>query len=294
MNSHPGWPCQTLRWFLATLIFLAGSLQPAFAQTASPTPPPWQAELDADRALQASLLLAPAKEAAQDTARRQKLAALYRRLAAKYPDAPPVQKAVGNGLADLESPSTALPYWLRAEKLDPRDAEVAESLGSAYLRAGEVRPASEQYQRAVDARPDVAAYHTDLANVLYLFRQQLLSPPALPDQEAVLRLALTHFHRAAELSPGNLPLAQAYAETFYIFTQPDWSEALAAWQSVRALSSDHPDFANLQLARVSLRLKHRAAAEGYLTSIQDPAYTGLKAKLMQQAARLAPNSAPTP
>ena len=289
MNSHPRWPCQTSWWVLAILL-LSGSWRTASAQTVSPTPPPWQTELDADHALQASLSLMPA----QDAARRQNLALLYRQLATRYPDAAPVQKAVGNGLADLESPSAALPYWLQAEKLDPQDAELADTLGSAYLQLGQVRPASERYQRAVDLQPSVAAYHTDLANVLYLFRRQLLSPPALPDQEAVLRLALTHFRRAAELSPRDLPLAKAYAETFYIFAKPDWNEALAAWQSVRALSGEHPDFANLHLARVSIRLGHRTDAQGYLTSIQDPAYTDLKAKLMQQAAKLDPGPSPVP
>ena len=279
---------------MATLLLLAGTLRLASAQTASPTPPPWQTELDADRTLQASLLLVPAQDAAQAAARRQQLAALYRQLATKYPDASPVQQAAGNALADLESPPAAIPYWLQAEKLDPKDAEVAATLGNVYLQGGQIRPAAEQYQRAVDAQPDVAAYHTDLANVLYLFRQELLSPPALPDQETVLRLALTHFRRAAELSPGNLPLATAYAETFYIFTKPDWQEALTAWQSVRTLSSDHPDFANLQLARVSLRLKRRTEAEGYLASIQDPAYTDLKGKLTQQAAKLGPDLSPKP
>ena len=160
---------------------------------------------------------------------------------------------------------------------------MAASLGSAYLQAGRVQAASAQYQRAVASNPDVASYHFALANVLYLFRRQLLSPPDLPDEQAVLRLALEHFRRAAELSPTDLPMAKAYAETFYIFAKPDWAQALTAWLAVRALSGENKDFANGHLARISLRLGRRADAAAYLADIHDPAFDALKVRLLQPA-----------
>ena len=294
MNSNRRRLCQT-SWLLATVLFLPGALSAADG----PAPfPPWQAELNADRTVQAALLLSPPRDVAEVHASRQKLAQAYRHLAAKYPDAFPVQRAVGDSLAQLDDLQAGVPYWQRAAALDPKSAEVADSLGSAYLQTGQVREASEQYQRAVDNRPDVAGYHSDLANVLYLFRRQLVFSPALPDEQAVLRLALEHFRRAAELSPGNLQLAKAYAETFYIFAQPDWTQALAAWKSVRALSGEKQDFANVHLARISLRLGRRAEAEGYLDAIHDPAFAELKGKLLRQAAQLeaspAPLSSPSP
>ena len=113
-----------------------------------------------------------------------------------------------------------------------------DRLGGVYLQLGRPREAYTRFQQAVDAQPDVAAYHSDLANVLYLFRHELVSPPipALPDEQAALAQALDHFRRAAELVPEDVRLAQAYAETFDVFAQPDWPQALAAWEAVRALS----------------------------------------------------------
>ena len=80
-------------------------------------------------------------------------------------------------------------------------------------------------------------------------------------------------------------LAQAYAETFYVFAKPDWLQALAAWETVRALSGEKTDLPDSHLARISLRLGRPDAASGFLARIHDPQFDGLKAKLLQQANR---------
>ncbi len=290
MHNVRARPCQT-SWLGVVLwgVIVLSVLTPARANGASPAPdpppPPWQNDLTAARAMQVSFALAPAKNAAEEKARAMRLADVYRELAKKYPTSSSLQLAVGDGLAELDSPEAGVSYWQSAASLDPQNAEAADALGSAYLRVNHVRAAFEQFQRAVEARPDVARYHTALANVLFLFRHELHSLPALPDDQAVLRLALEHFRRAAELSPGDLPLAKAYAETFYAFAQPDWAQALAAWQAVLTLSGSDTDFANSHLARISVRMGRKEAAEAYLASIRTPAFNGLKANLTKQLAR---------
>lgn len=290
MDNVPPRPCQTswLGVFIFLCAALAAGLRPGGAAevaASSPPPPPWQAELDAARAMQAALLLAPAGDAAEGRARAAKLAAVYRQLAAKYPASSPLQLAVGDGVAELESPEAGTPYWERAASLDPKNPEAADALGAAFLRGNRVREASAQYRRATELRPDVAGYHASLANVLFLFRHELVAPPALPDEQAVLCLALAHFRRAAELSPGNLTAAKAYAETFYAFPKPDWLGALDAWQRVLALSGENRDFAHGHLARISVRLGRKTEAENYLAAIHDPAYDRLKASLARQLAK---------
>ena len=275
--------CQTFCLGLAALVWLSGARG---EPSASPAPlPPWQAELNAARGLQASLVLVPAKDAAEATARESRLKEIYRQIAAKYPEAGPVQQAAGEAMAELKQPGAALAYLQRAQTLDPKNAETADLLGSTYLVLGRAREAAGQFQRAAEAQPDVAGYQFALANVQFLFRQELLAPPALPDEQAVLRSALAHFRRASELAPGDLRLAKAYAETFYVFAQPDWTEALAAWQTVLVLSADQPDFANGHLARISLRLGRRQEAEAYLAKIHDPAFDPMKRSLRRQAER---------
>ena len=261
---------------------------------ADDAPPPWQRDLDAARILQATLAVTPATDPAVDEARRQRLGQLYAQLLAHYPEQPEVQKAAAIYYDEAGQHDPALLCWQHAAALDPHDAATADALGAEWLRLGRVPEAAAQFDRAVDIQPDVAAYHTDLANVLYLFRKELLSPPARPDEQSVLREALEHFRRAAELSPASLPLAQAYAETFYIFAHPDWEQALAAWKAVLTLSGQNTDFANGHLARVSLRLRRPEDMETYLGRIHSPGFDGLKVKFRQQAAAMRTPNAATP
>ena len=254
-------------------------------QSRRPAPPAWQQEIDAARLLEGSLALAPAKNADDQETRHGRLQELYRQLARKYPGEAAAQKAAGDYFARDNQPAAALPFWERAAQIDPHDGDTADRLGGAYLRLARTRDAYGQFQNAVAAQPNVASYHSDLANVLYLFRRDLVSPPlpGLPDEQAALTLALAQFRRAAELAPEDVRLAQAYAETFYVFARPDWTQALAAWESVLALSGENGDFPNSHLARISLRLGRPEAAAAYLARMHDPAFEGLKAKLLQQA-----------
>ena len=279
--------CQTLCALTAAALCLLTGERATGNAEAPPTASEWRREIDAAHLLEGSLTLAPAKDAAEQEARHVQLQDLYRRLAEKYPREVAAQKATADfftrdGLLDV-----ALPYWEKASQLDPRDGDAADRLGGVYLGLGRTRAAYEQFQKAVDAQPEVATFHFDLANVLYLFRRDLLSPPipGLADEQAALTQALGHFRRAAELAPTDLRLAKAYAETFYIFAMPDWTQALAAWEAVRALSGDQTDFSDSHLARISLRLGKPDAATEFLARIHDPSFDAMKAKLLQQAER---------
>jgi tetratricopeptide (TPR) repeat protein len=272
----------------------AGGGLAAFPQTPapSPTPPAWQTDLAAAHAIQTAASAAPSGDPTAADARQNRLAEMYRELAAKYPGVNPVQRAAGDYFDEIGSTDIAVDYWQRAEMLDPKDAVSAEALGSAALARGDVREAQKQFQHAVDANPGEATYHFDLANVLYLFRHQVADPPGAEGSEAALVSSLAQFRAAADLAPLDARLAQAYAETFYLLAKPDWSSALAAWQRVLALNASNPDFANGNLARVSLHLGRADDADKYLDAIRDPRFGDMKAKLHAQAASLREHQTP--
>ena len=305
MNTAPDEACQThqglslsrafgraVACFLAALICTAGL--PANGQSPAPpapgaTPAPdWQQELDAARLLEASLRAAPVPDPAENARRNARVAELYQRLADKYPDRAAVQKACGESASRRGQMTEAFRVLRRAEALDPADAETASLLGATDLELGHTREASAQLQQAVRLAPDDPQTHFALANVLYLFRHELIEPPALPDDKAVLAKALGEFRRTAELAPRDLAYAQAYAETFYTVPQPDWEQARTAWKAVLALSGENTDFAYSHLARVSLRMKRPADVDAYLSLLHDPKFAGLKANLHAQAAKLPP------
>ena len=268
----------------------AGGQPPTPMPLAAALPPPWQQELDAAHLLEASLLVAPPKDPAEAAARDARMSRLYEELATKYPDRAAVQKARGAYAWHHEHEAEAIAALRRAETLDPADAETADLLASVDVRMGRSRDASTELQRAVRLAPGVARYHFAFANVLYLFRHQLFAPPDLPDDAALLRKSLEEFRRTAELAPHDPEYARAYAETFYMVPQPDWKQARRAWKAVLALSGTSTDFANLHLARVSLRLKRPEEAESYLALIQDPTFADVRAKLHTQAAKLPPTA----
>ena len=270
-------------WLYAGLMLAAPA---AGADAPSPAPPPWQRDLNAARVLQTAVALVPAADPSQDADRRQRLGQLYAGLVTHYPDQAEVQKAAGEYYEQADQFDAAVACWQRAEALDPRDASLADALGSLFLKDGRVRDACGHFEHAVAVRPDVAIYHFDLANVLYLFRKQLLAPPDRPDEGAVLTEALAHFRLASKLAPADLRLAQAYAETFYLMPVPDWEQALAAWTTVLGLSGENTDFANGHLARVSLRLGRRADMDMYLDRIHNPQYDPMKVTFRRRAEAL--------
>lgn len=288
MNTATRLPCQTsggrLPFRDLRLFILCGSfiLSCAVGWAAPPEPPVWQRELDIVRLTETTVALVTTDRPAEAAASEQRVGELYRQLAAKYPAQAAVRKAVGDHFWKTGNTAAAVLEWQAAQTLEPTDAETASALGSAWLREGQTRAAREQFQRAVDARPDVARHHFDLANVLFVFRREFVGGPARPDEASVANEALAHFRRASELAAGNREFARAYAETFYGLPSPDWKEGLAAWDHVRSLNLDSPDLAIGHLARISLRLGKPEQAERYLDLIHDPAFDPVKASLHRQ------------
>ncbi len=174
--------------------------------------------------------------------------------------------------------------WGSAQRLAPENATIANSLGGAYLRMGRAADSAEQFARAIELAGENAAYHFNLANVEFMLRHDL-SAAWRVDEPDLLRRALAEFREASRLSPRDMEYARAYAESFYGVPDPDWSEAVAAWKHVLALSPQG-DFAYLQLARISLHRSDATEARRCLDRIVDTRHDGLKRKLLAQADQL--------
>ena len=168
--------------------------------------------------------------------------------------------------------------------LEPGNAAIANSLGGVYLRMGRAAESADQFQRAVDNAREVAAYHYNLGNVEFVLRHDLTAAWQINNAD-LLRKALAEFRSASRLSPYDMEYARGYAESFYAVPDPDWTEAAAAWKHVLELSPES-DFAFLQLARVSLKLRDKVQARNFLDQIKDSRHDGLKQKLRLQADKL--------
>jgi tetratricopeptide (TPR) repeat protein len=239
------------------------------------------AESPARDELRAAEMLATALLARQaGKEEMQKMERIYADLVAKYPKDALVKNDQAAFLWSIGAHARAVEAWLAAEKLDPNNAEVLDHLGGSFLAGGHVKKAAGYYARATANAPENAAYHFNYANVAFMFRHELLDT-ANADSAAVLRRALSHFAQATRLQPLNADYARAYAETFYTVADPDWAEALKAWQHVYEISPGK-DFALLNLARVHMKLGNKPEARETLARIQDSKFDRLKARLRER------------
>jgi cytochrome c-type biogenesis protein CcmH/NrfG len=215
---------------------------------------------------------------------RLRVEQMYYQLIRDNPESVPVQNALAAFLWKNGKPEAAVEHWRTAQRLEPKNAEAASSLGGAYLRIGLVREAADQFLLAVRSESNNPDYHFDLGNVEFIFRRDLTAAWKI-DSAELLQRALFQFREASRLAPTDLEYARAYAETFYGMPNPDWKEAQVAWQHYLELSTNR-NFAYLQLARVSLKQRKKAEALSFLDKISDSSFSQIKEKLRKQAEAL--------
>lgn len=211
----------------------------------------------------------------------------YRQLLKSHPDSTEVRNAFASFQFDHGAPDEAMQLWRQTLEAEPDHAEAAFQLGHANLQQGHVPTALDLLRRAASS-PASSAFHVySYANALYLFRREA----GADTPEAALEEALAQFSRASKLDPANLEYARGYAETFFALKQPDWSEALMAWQHVIELTPEtYPsrNFHLLQATRAALAAKEPQTAGELLDLIPSnatsPAAKKLRKKINQALA----------
>ena len=266
-------PHRQLRAPLFTVLF---ALILGFGPTSrAKTPESAASELQAVQLMEASLRVRGASREEW-----QKLDEIYGALAIKFPTDVSVKNAHAAFLLAAGQHDRAEKIWREAEKLAPDDNSTQRGLGAAALAVGNVQSAAHHMAKACAGQPENANCHFELANVLFLFRHDLLDS-AHPSAEMVIDRALTHYAEACRLAPTNVDFARGYAETFYSLPKPDWPAALAAWKHLLEISPQK-DFALANLATVHLKLGQRSEARSYAEQIRSPEFAGRKARLLER------------
>src|SRR5438067_5533351 len=262
----------------ATLFILLFTLVLARAQSIGASVKTW---IDIKSAHKAAGALANPNVTAKE---RLRVEQIYYQLVRDNPQSVPAQNAVAAFLWENGNAAAAIEHWRTVQRLEPGNAEAANSLGGVYLKMGNVREAAEQFLLAVRSDSNNPDYHFNLGNVEFVLRQDLTEAWKI-DSAELLQRALFQFREASRLAPMDLEYARAYAETFYGMPNPDWKEAQVAWQHYLELSTDR-NFAYLQLARVSLKQHKKAEALSFLDKISDSSYSEVKEKVRKQAEAL--------
>jgi tetratricopeptide (TPR) repeat protein len=213
----------------------------------------------------------------------QQLADAYVALLRDHPGLAEARVDYGQMLWKIDMRKEAVVQLLRANEID-KDIPVVKNLLGNYL-AEEGRPveALPYFMAAIQLAPREPLYHYNLGLLLFSARDDFLK------EGSWKRAALDHsmleaFRRAAELAPDRVEYTYRYAKAYYDLETPDWENALKAWRAL-ALKADpglELQFLQLQEATVLLKQKKPDDARALLDLITEPGLAGQKQKLVAQ------------
>jgi tetratricopeptide (TPR) repeat protein len=213
----------------------------------------------------------------------QQLSDAYSVLLRDHPDFTEARVDYGQMLWKIDMRKEAVIQLLEANRLD-KDIPVVKNLLGNYL-AEDGRPveALPYFMAAIKLAPREPLYHYNLGTLLYSARDDFLK------EDHWTRAALDHsmieaFRRAAELAPDRIDYTYRYANAFYDLATPDWENALKAWRALelQAKPGLELQFLQLQEATVLLNQKKPDAAGALLDGITEPKLAQQKQKLVAQ------------
>lgn len=225
-----------------------------------------------ERAIWANLLEATNEvdiEAAKP--RLQEVIDGYDRLIRENPEFVPALVAYGLLLARIDERKASWSVFIQANKLDPNIAVVKNQLGNYLVEEARYKEALPYYLAAIELEPKEALYHYQLGSLLTEFMEYFLRD-RLYDRETIEGQMQAAFRQAAELDPDSWAYAYRYAESFYDLENPDWDEAISYWSSLeeRARPGIERQTVQLHEANILIKQKRYLAARDILEEVTEP------------------------
>lgn len=115
----------------------------------------------------------------------------------------------------------------KAAALSPDTAVIRQQLSSCETEIGDYANALENIQRACALESNVATYHFQLGEFIYVAADEIIKQKIISEREAD-DIMLSAFAQAAKLEPDNKNYAVRYAQAFFDVDEANWSDALAA------------------------------------------------------------------
>jgi tetratricopeptide (TPR) repeat protein len=213
----------------------------------------------------------------------QQLAEAYDVLLHDHPDFAEAHADYGEMLWKIDMRKEAVIQLLQANDLDKDIPVVKNLLGNYLAEDGRPLEALPYFMAAIQLAPREPLYHYNLGLLLASARDDFLK------DDHWTRAALDHsmieaFRRAAELAPDRIEYTYRYAYAFYDLENPDWESALKAWRALelQAKPGLELQFLQLQEATVLLKQKKPDDARALLDAITEPKLAEQKQKLVAQ------------
>ncbi|MGA3007505.1 MAG: hypothetical protein ABSE59_06400 [Opitutaceae bacterium] len=213
----------------------------------------------------------------------QQVADAYQALLRDKPSFTEARVAYGQMLWKIDMRKAAVAQLVEANELDKDIPLVKNLLGDYLAEEGQPVEALPYFMAAIKLAPREALYHYNLGLLLFAARDDFLKT-GLWTRVALDHSMIEAFRHASELAPDRSEYAYRYAKAFDDLETPDWTAALGVWRvlALKAKPGLELQFLQLQQARILLKQMKPAAARPLLDAVTDPALAGQKQKLVAQ------------
>lgn len=210
----------------------------------------------------------------------------YESLLSKNSENVPVLVTYGLFLAQIGQRDDSLKLLLKADALEPEHPQVKNQLGNFMTEEASYALALPYYLDAIRLSPKEPLYYYQLGNLLHYFREEFVQDGVLTGEHLDKQM-FDAFKRAAELGEENLAYVYRYAECFYDIPDADMEAALKEWERIETLTEDETDkqLVRLHQANVHLLLGNKSVVPIILEKVTDPNLKDNKEKLLEEAAR---------
>jgi tetratricopeptide (TPR) repeat protein len=191
--------------------------------------------------------------------------------------------AYGYLLSKLDQKKQSIAILLKANELDADQPLVKNQIGNYLAEEGKPLEALPYYMAAIKLAPKEPLYHYQLGTLLYEARDDFLKSGEWR-QEAIDHAIHEAFRQAAELAPDRIEFTYRYAESFYDLQPPDWDAALKEWAKLEEKAETPMERETMRLHAANVLIKQGKVdhARELLTTIEQPGLAKQKEKLVAQ------------
>jgi len=195
------------------------------------------------------------------------------------------QLAYASFLADIGKENDAVTVWLAQAKKYPENPVLWNNIANHYAQAEYPEKSFDYYEKAIQLAPMEPLYLSNLATVVYVFRDESMKHYQLSEQQ-VLRFAQSLYRKAYFLKK-NFVLATQIAQTWYFIEPFRYDMAMTDWKKAYLLASDDAEREGvlLHFARVNVIARKFTEAEGYLENVKYPAHQQVVTELREEISR---------
>lgn len=200
----------------------------------------------------------------------------------RFPEHARGRLAYGCFLNEKGDEQGAQAQWERALELDPKEPDAYNNLAGRYSEIGPSKKAFDFFSKAIELRPNEAAYYHNFADALYVLRRHAVTNYGLSEQQVFSR-ALLLYSNAARLAPRDFAFAWDFAQTYYSLQPLPYKAALQAWTNALGTAGTELEREKilLHLARVKMLAGRLAEARTQLDAVTNAGIASMKATLLR-------------